>query len=110
MDKSIWPGQWKAFGSELMREDLAIAGIPYCVETVNGKEYADFHALRRTYSSALATVGTATKELQTLVRHSDPRLTLNTYTYVGSQALNEAVERLRMQGKATGNTPIKNET
>ncbi|HEV3438892.1 MAG TPA: tyrosine-type recombinase/integrase [Gemmata sp.] len=106
-DKPIWPGQWKAFGSELMRVDLAAAGIPYGIETVNGKAYADFHALRHTYSSALAAVGTGTKELQTLVRHTDPRLTLNTYTHVGNQALNEAVDRLRMPGKATGSPLAK---
>ena len=75
-DQPIWPGQWRGYASELMSEDLESAKIPYCIESVNGQEYADFHALRHTYSSELAAMGTGTKELQTLVRHSDPRLTL----------------------------------
>jgi hypothetical protein len=85
---------------DLLREDLAAAGVPYCVEGPNGKEYADFHALRHTFCSALAAAGTGPKELQTLARHSDVRLTLGTYTHTGTAALAKAVGRLQMPGEA----------
>jgi len=106
-DKPIWPGQWKAFGSELMRADLEAAGIPYCVETVTGKAYADFHALRHTYTSGLSATGAATKVMQTLVRHSDPRLTIGTYTHVGDhQVLQDAVDNLMTLGRSEGKSPL----
>ena len=60
--------------------DLATAGVPDKVDGTNGPEYADFHALRHTFCSALAAAETGAKELQTLARHSDPRLTLGLYT------------------------------
>lgn len=106
-DKPIWPGQWKAFGSELMRADLEAAGVPYCTETVTGKAYADFHALRHTYTSGLSATGAATKVMQTLVRHSDPRLTIGTYTHVGDhQILQDAVDNLMTLGRSDGRSPL----
>lgn len=51
--KSIWPGKWPKHAARMLRVDLAAAGVPYAVDGVNGKEYADFHALRHTFVSAL---------------------------------------------------------
>lgn len=38
------------------------------------------------------------KELQTLARHSDPRLTLGVYSHVGADALGASVARLPLPG------------
>ena len=82
----------------MLRLDLEAAGVPYCVEGVNGKEYCDFHSLRHTFVSALAATGIDAKSLQTLARHSDPRLTLGTYSHARSAELVKAVGRLKVPG------------
>lgn len=61
-----------------LQSDLKAAGISY--STSQG--YADFHALRHTYVTRLLRSGASTKIVQTLARHSDPRLTLNVYGHV----------------------------
>jgi integrase len=96
----VWPGKWARHAAKMLRVDLAAAEVPYCVEGVNGKEFADFHALRHTFVSALAAAGTGAKELQTLARHSDPRLTLGLYTHARSAELVRAVARLKVPGAA----------
>ncbi|NOG54553.1 MAG: tyrosine-type recombinase/integrase [Planctomycetes bacterium] len=59
-----------------MRADLRAAGIPE--KPPNGR--VDFHALRTTYSTLLATHGVSQRLAQALMRHRDPRLTAVTYT------------------------------
>lgn len=82
----------------MLRADLAAAGVPYSVETVEGPKFADFHALRHTYLSSLAASGVGPKELQDLARHSDPRLTLGIYTHARPEALGAAAARLQLPG------------
>ena len=94
----IWPGEWKRHGAYMLRIDLRAAKVPYVVETPHGKEHADFHALRHTFLSSLAAAGIGAKELQTLARHSDPRLTLGVYTHARSAELVKAVGRLKVPG------------
>nr|WP_261361177.1 tyrosine-type recombinase/integrase [Gemmata massiliana] len=96
----IWAGKWTDSAAGMLKFDLEAAGVPYEVETPAGKEYADFHALRHTFVLSLAATGAGTKELQTLARHSDPRLTLNVYAHARSAALVEAVGRLQIPGAA----------
>ncbi|VTT97959.1 integrase-recombinase protein : Integrase-recombinase protein OS=Rhodopirellula sallentina SM41 GN=RSSM_04495 PE=4 SV=1: Phage_integrase [Gemmataceae bacterium] len=96
----VWGGKWHNNAAAMLRIDLAAAGVPYCVEGPNGKEYADFHALRHTFLSALSAAGVGPKDMQTLARHSDPRLTLGTYTHARSAELVKAVNRLRIPGAA----------
>jgi len=67
-----------------LRWDLKAAGIPY---EVDGKRF-DFHALRGAYISRLERSGASVKTLQTLARHTDPRLRLKRYA------------RLRIHGEA----------
>jgi integrase len=50
----LWPGCWKNDGAELVRHDLAAAGIPYVDE--DGAVF-DFHALRGQFISMLAARG-----------------------------------------------------
>jgi hypothetical protein len=42
----------------------------------------DMHSLRHGYITTLAKAGTPLKTLQTLARHSDPKLTLNVYSHL----------------------------
>lgn len=70
--------------------DLADAGI---MSNVDGR-IVDFHALRVTFVSRLATSGVPLAVAQKLARHSDPRLTANVYTHLGLAELQKAVELL----------------
>ncbi len=54
----------------------------------------DFHALRATFITLLVKSGASVKEAQELARHSDPKLTLNTYTRLGVHDLAGALARL----------------
>ncbi len=62
----------------LIQPDLKAAGIDY--ERPEG--FADFHALRHSFISALAMSSAPVKVVQSLARHSTPVLTLNTYSHV----------------------------
>jgi len=54
------------------RDDLGAAGISYVDEK---GEYADFHALRKTYGTFLMLLGLPEFVRMKLMRHSDVRLT-----------------------------------
>jgi integrase len=58
------------------RADLELAGIQY--ETDHG--FADFHALRVSNSTMLASSGVSPRAQQALMRHTDPRTTSKIYT------------------------------
>lgn len=73
-------------------ELLAEAGIPAISET---GEKLDIHALRHTFASELGRAGVGLTQAQTLLGHSDPKLTAAIYTHLGAEDLREAVERLR---------------
>ncbi|MGC8625617.1 MAG: hypothetical protein ACP5VQ_10195, partial [Phycisphaerae bacterium] len=49
---------------------------------------------RHSFVSALAKANVSVKLAQTLARHSDPKLTLNTYTHVGLFDASAALETL----------------
>lgn len=70
---------------------LAKAGIPF--EDEQGRR-ADFHALRHTYGTMLAKAGIAPRVAMSLMRHTDIRLTMNTYTDPQVFDLVGAVEKL----------------
>jgi integrase len=55
--------------------DLTRAGLEK--KTADGK--LDFHSLRVAYDNLILDCGATVKEAQTWMRHSDPRLTMNTY-------------------------------
>ncbi len=102
----VWPGTWIEKPAKVLRRDLAVAGIPYVVKTIDGPRYADFHALRHSYLSALASAGVGVKELQELARHSDPRLTLGIYTHARAESLGAAVDRLPLPGRNGAANPL----
>jgi hypothetical protein len=64
----------------LIQPDLEVAGIPY----VDGNGlFAEFHAIRHSYVTALAICDAPVKIVQSLARHSTPSLTLAVYSHVG---------------------------
>lgn len=96
----LWPGKWFEHAARMLRVDLAAANVPYFTEGVNGKEFADFHALRHSFLSALAAANVGPKVLQDLARHSTARLTLEKYTHTDQEQLAGAVGRLSIGGPA----------
>jgi len=71
--------------------DLQKAGIP---KHVNGEGKVDFHSLRNRFISWLMEAGANPKEAQVLARHSDVRLTMNTYARAQKDSLNAIVDSL----------------
>jgi len=65
----------------------------------------DFHSLRKTFITNLSRAGVSPKAAQTLARHSDINLTMNTYTMLGVLDQAAAVESLPPvpQAEATTN-------
>jgi integrase len=78
------------YTSRTLRWDLKAAGIPY---EVDGKRF-DFHAFRGAYVSRLERSGASVKALQTLSRHTDPRLTLKRYARLRIDDAARAVEAM----------------
>lgn len=90
----VWPGRWVSHAAKMLRVDLAAANVEYEVEGTNGPEFADFHALRHSFLSALAARNVGPKVLQDLARHSTARLTLERYTHTDQEQLAGAVALL----------------
>jgi integrase len=88
---TLWPGSWPADGAEILRQDLAAAGIPYV--DADGLVY-DFHALRHQFITDLAAAGVHPKDAQALARHSTITLTMDRYTHVRQANLRAALDKL----------------
>ncbi len=69
---------WKDRGARMLKADLEAAGIAY-VDSAG--RYADFHALRHTFVTNLASGGVHPKDAQILARHSTIGLTMDRYTH-----------------------------
>ncbi len=90
----LWPGTWHKRAAEMLRADLAEAGIPY---ELDGQVF-DFHALRAQYATLLGQQGINLQTAQALLRHSDPKLTARTYTKLGITDLAGTVQGIRLRG------------
>ncbi len=90
----LWPGTWHKRAAEMLRADLAEAGIPY---ELDGQVF-DFHALRAQYATLLGQQGVNLQTAQALLRHSDPKLTARTYTKLGITDLAGTVQGIRLRG------------
>jgi integrase len=98
--------------TEMLKKDLAAARAAWITESPDAEEhkrrerstflkyqndqgqYADFHALRKTFITNLSRAGVSPKTAQLLARHSDINLTMNTYTMLGVLDQAAAVEAL----------------
>lgn len=76
--------------AEMIRRDLKAAGIEY--KTSVGK--IDFHALRHTFITNLARAGVHPKKAQILARHSSSALTMEYYTHLDDDDMDDAVESI----------------
>lgn len=74
----------------MIKKDLERAGIQYRTE----EGTAHFHAQRHNFATALDVAAKTAKTAQTLMRHSDPRLTLNIYTHGVAAHERAAIEAL----------------
>ena len=78
-------------GARMLRFDEAAAGVEYM--DASGRQ-ADFHALRHSFTSALARGGVHPKTAQDLARHSDINLTMSTYTHTFLKDRKDALDAL----------------
>ncbi len=77
--------------AELIRQDLKRADLPLVDR--DGNEIC-FHSLRNSYASFLANSQTPVKTIQKLMRHSDPKLTFNTYARSFNKTEKQAIKQL----------------
>ena len=75
----------------MLRRDFETAGLPLTDREGNA---ICFHSLRNSYISFLANTATPAKTIQKLARHSDPKLTFNTYARSFEVTEQEAVKQL----------------
>ena len=90
----VWPGWWSGRAAEMIAEDATAAGVALTIDTKDGLQVLDFHSLRGTFATLLDALDISLKARQELMRHSDPRLTMNTYTRAKLHDLGAAVEKL----------------
>jgi integrase len=73
--------------ARMLQEDLKLAGLPI-VDQAGG--VLDFHALRHSFITHLVSSGLPVKQVQMLARHSKITLTMDRYTHLDSDSVNEA--------------------
>jgi integrase len=72
----------------------------YQIDGPDGPLFLDFHSLRHWYVTELAGLeGISPSTLQSLVRHSDPRLTMKVYAKAKTDQVRSTVDRIRMPEK-----------
>ena len=85
----------------ILNRDLAAAGIP---KVDKFGRSIDVHALRHTFATLLSNSGVAPRVAQAVMRHSDLRLTMNTYTDQSQLDIYGALNKLPLL-----NSPIESE-
>ncbi len=85
----LFPGSWRRKAAEMLRIDLAAAGIDYRDEF--GQVF-DFHAQRHQFVTLLSEAGVHPRKAQSLARHSSIELTMSRYTHLQSTDLAAALE------------------
>jgi len=79
---------------DTFKRDLAKAGIPYVDD--QGR-VLDFHSLRKTCATWMLANGAAPMAVKELMRHSDLKLTTDTYTDRAQLPLQEALSKIHFQ-------------
>lgn len=88
---SVWSSEGK--GAEMLRRDLADAGIPYEVPGPDGPLFADFHCLRHSFITIGSKAGIDDQTLRNLAGHSTVKLT-ERYTHKRLADLTDAVKKM----------------
>ncbi|MHC4280429.1 MAG: tyrosine-type recombinase/integrase [Planctomycetota bacterium] len=78
-DEKVFENFDKGNAAKMLRKDLEKAEIKY---RDDAGRVIDFHALRHTYITNVVKSGASAKVAQTLARHSDIKLTMDTYTHL----------------------------
>ena len=111
--ETLWPGSWSSVAAKMIRRDLEEARSLWLAEVepthpefarrsaslflkpanANG-EVADFHALRQTFITMLASSVVHPKVAQQLARHSTITLTMDRYSHMKLADLTSAVSTL----------------
>ena len=73
---------WLADAGTDAEERVAREGSDFLRAENHDGRVIDFHALRHTFGSRMARSGAGLVQVQRLMGHSDPKLTLNIYTHV----------------------------
>jgi len=102
--KILWPGSWDEDAADMVRLDLAAAGIPYQDEA---GRFFDFHAVRGQFISMLAAKGIHPKVAQVLARHSTITLTMDYYTHLDVLDVAGALDKLPGVHNASGQGAVK---
>ena len=103
-NQHLWPGSWHRAAAEMVRRDLASAGIAY--QDDSGR-FFDFHATRGQFISMLAARGVHPKVAQILARHSSINLTMDYYTHLDVLDVTGALDKLPGLG---GETPASQQS
>ncbi len=90
----VWPGKWVDRSADMIRNDAEAAGLTLDLDTKDGLQVLDFRSLRGTFATFLDEINMSLKARQDLMRHSDPRLTMNRYTRAKLHDLGAAVQNL----------------
>ena len=80
---------------ERFKKDLQLAGVKYVDQ--EGR-VADFHSLRHTFATNLSKSGVTPRIAMEMMRHSDMKLTMKTYTDVSQLPVTEALNKLPWLG------------
>jgi integrase len=78
-----------------MLDDIKAAGIDPATQGIG---LCDLHSLRHTFDHIVIKSGATVKEAQTLMRHSDPRLTMNVYAKAGLSSVAGVMNRITLGG------------
>ena len=76
----VWPGTWFGKAADMIRVDLPAAGVPDTKPGPDGRPLVvTFYSLRHSAGPLAEQGGATAREVMTLMRHSDPKLTFKTY-------------------------------
>ncbi|MEX0704382.1 MAG: site-specific integrase [Planctomycetales bacterium] len=122
-DLSLWPGSWMTKAADMLRVDLEAARAAWLDECGDDREarqarertdfmrpedeagrVLDFHALRHSFVSHLASAGVHPKTAQELARHATITLTMDRYAHLAQADLAGALNTLPKLGN--GGRPL----
>ena len=91
----VWPGSWHERAADMIRIDMMAANIPPDIVGTDGQTLVvDFHSLRHTCGILAEQGGASLREVMTLMRHSDPKLTMRIYGRLQPHDLAKTVQAM----------------